>query len=86
MCEIFKAFTMRSLEGNIFKLKTHNKVLWITLVVSLIMTLSVIYVPFLSDMFSLAPLTIGELAVSLGLAIMVIPVVETVKAIQRKIT
>ena len=28
MCEIFQSFNMRSQRGSIFRLKTHNKVLW----------------------------------------------------------
>jgi Ca2+-transporting ATPase len=83
MCEIFQAFTMRSIKQSIFKLKTHNKTLWGALVGSLLLTLSVIYVPFLADVFSLHPLAIKELAVSLGLAVAVLPLVEAVKAIQR---
>jgi Ca2+-transporting ATPase len=83
MCEITQAFTMRSLKGNIFALKTTNKALWGALSMSLILGLAVIYVPFLAEIFSLKPLTLPELAVSLALAISVIPVIETVKAIQR---
>ena len=82
MCEIFQAFTMRSLKQSMFRLKTHNKMLWITLVVSLLLTLSVIYVPFLAEIFSLKPLTISELVVSFGLAALVIPVIEVVKVVQ----
>jgi len=83
MCEIFQAFTMRSLKQSIFTLKTQNKVLWGALALSLMLTLMVIYVPFLADIFSLQALTVRELAVSLGLSISIIPLVETVKAIQR---
>jgi Ca2+-transporting ATPase len=83
MCEVFQAFTMRSLKQSLFTIKRQNKVLWGTLALSLALTLSVIYVPFLAAIFSLAPLTLPELAVSLGLAASVIPAVEGVKAIQR---
>ena len=83
MCEIFQAFTMRSLKQNIFTLKTRNKVLWGALAASLVLTLSVIYIPFLAEIFSLKPLTISELAVSFGLAVLLIPVIEVVKAFQR---
>ena len=83
MCEIFQAFTMRSLQESIFKLKTRNKMLWGTLAISLLLTLAVIYVPFLAEIFSLKPLTISELAVSFGLAAMVIPVIEIVKGVRR---
>jgi len=85
MCEVFQAFTMRSLKQSIFTLKTHNKVLWGALALSFALTLSVIYVPPLARVFSLKPLTLAELAVSLGLAASVIPLVEGVKALQRRI-
>ena len=83
MCETFQAFTTRSLKGNMFKLKKQNKMLWGTLALSLTLMLFVIYVPPLAELFSLQPLTPPELAVSLGLAVLVVPVIETVKWIQR---
>jgi plasma-membrane calcium-translocating P-type ATPase len=83
MCEIFQAFTLRSLKENVFKLKTHNMVLWGALAISALLTLLVIYVPFLATIFSLVPLGIAELALSVGLAFSIIPIVEIVKAVQR---
>jgi Ca2+-transporting ATPase len=83
MCEVAQAFTMRSIKQSIFTLKTHNKVLWGAMALSLALTLLVIYVPALAGVFSLEPLTTGELAVSLGLAVSIVPIVEAVKAVQR---
>ena len=83
MCEIFHAYNMRSQRQSIFALKTHNKLLWGAMILSLLLTLLVIYVPFLSGIFSLQALTIRELAVALGLSISIIPLVEAVKGIQR---
>ena len=83
ICEIFQAFTMRSLKRSIFKLKTHNLVLWGALAFSLTLALLVIYVPFLSDIFSLRPLSFREIAVCLGLAVSIIPLIELVKFAQR---
>jgi len=85
MCEVFQAFTLRSLKQSVFTLKTHNKVLWGAIAFSLIATLLVIYVPILADIFSLEPLSARELILSLVLAILVIPVVEAVKAIERAV-
>jgi Ca2+-transporting ATPase len=84
MCEIFHAYNMRSQNQSIFTLKTHNKVLLGAMALSLVLTLAVIYVPFLAGIFSLAPLNFRELAVSLGLSVSIIPLVEAVKIIQRK--
>jgi len=50
---------------------------------SLTLTLLVIYVPALASVFSLQPLTFRELAVSLGLSVSIIPLVELVKAVER---
>ncbi|MDR0324581.1 MAG: cation-translocating P-type ATPase [Oscillospiraceae bacterium] len=83
MCEIFQAFALRSLKQSVFTLKTHNKVLWGAMVFSLTATLAVIYLPSLAAIFSLEPLTFFELAISLGLAVLVIPAVEAVKAAER---
>ncbi|MCL2057999.1 MAG: cation-translocating P-type ATPase [Oscillospiraceae bacterium] len=84
MCEIFHSYNMRSQRQSLFALKTHNKLLWYAMAASLVLTLTIIYVPFLSSVFSLMPLTARELTVSLGLALMVIPLVEAVKAVQRR--
>ena len=85
MCELFQAFTMRSLKYSIFTLKTHNKVLWGALIFSFIATLTVIYVPFLADIFSLQPLSFKEFSVSIGLAVLIIPIIEIVKVLQLKL-
>ena len=53
---------------------------------SLILTTLVIYVPFLANAFDFAAISALEYAISVLLAFMVIPVVEIVKLIQRKIT
>ena len=85
ICEIFQAFTMRSLTHNVFTLKTQNKMLWGSLALSLVLVLAVIYIPFLSLIFSLQPLGIRELGTSLGLAFLIIPLIEGTKSIQRRI-
>ena len=83
MCEIFHSYNMRSQKQSLFSLKKHNVFLWGAMVAALFMTLIVIYVPFLSGLFSLAPLTAPELLTSLGLSILIIPLVEAVKTIRR---
>jgi len=84
ICEICQAFTMRSIKGSIFTLKTSNRVLWGALMFSLILGLSVIYVPFLADIFFLVPLTFEEVLVCLGLAVSIIPIIEVIKLWQRR--
>ena len=85
MAEIFHSFNMRSLTESIFTMKKQNIWLWGAAILSLILTTLVIEVPFLADAFELAPLGIVEYAIAMGLAISVIPIVEIVKLVQRKI-
>ncbi len=84
MCEIFHGYNMRSQKQSIFMLKTQNMLLWGAMGLSLLLTLTVIYVPALAGVFSLEPLTMRELAVSLGLSILIIPLVEFVKIFERR--
>ena len=83
MCEICHAFNMRSLHGSIFKMKYQNWWLWGAGILSLILTTLVIEIPFLADAFELAPLSIREYGIAFGLAVLIIPIVEIVKLIQR---
>jgi len=52
-------------------------------VLSLVLTLVVLYVPFLRDAFSFEHISLMEYGIALALAFMIIPLVEIVKAIQR---
>lgn len=83
MCEIFHSFNMRSQRKSIFGLKSQNKVLWAAMLGSLLLTTVVIEVPFIAGAFGFTPIRWTEYAVALFLAILVIPVVEFVKLIQR---
>jgi Ca2+-transporting ATPase len=85
MCEICHAFNMRSLHGSIFTMKSQNMWLWGAGLLSLILTTVVIEVPFLADAFELAHLDLTEYVIAFGLAILIIPIVEIVKLIQRTI-
>lgn len=85
MAEIFHALNMRSLNGSIFKMKTQNPWLICAGILSFILTTAVIEIDFLSNAFSLANLNIREYGISLLLSLTVIPIVETVKAIMKKI-
>jgi len=84
LCELFHAYTMRSQKDFALFLRPKNKMLFYALIISFLATIAVIYIPFLNDMFSLKPLGIKEFLISLGLAFMVMPIIEAVKAIQRK--
>jgi len=83
MCEIFHSFNLRSQRKSVFSLKSHNKVLWAAMLGSLLLTTAVIEIPFLATAFGFTTIGLMEYAIAMGLAILVIPVVETVKFFQR---
>ena len=87
MCEIFHSFNMRSQRGSVlnmvFSQKSHNLVLYGAMVASLLLTTAIIEIPFLADMFEFTHLDAKAYFISIGLAFLVIPIVEVVKAIQR---
>ncbi len=85
MTEVFHAFNMRSRRGSIFKLKGQNKYLWYAMVISLVCTALVIYVPFLSEAFEFEHISLFEYFISIALAFTIIPMVEIIKFIQRKL-
>ena len=85
MCEIFHSFNLRSQRKSIFTLKGQNIVLWAAMLGSLVLTTLVLEVPFLASAFGFTTIGWDEYGIAIALAILVIPVVEIVKLIQRKI-
>lgn len=83
MAEIFHSFNMRSLEKSIFFIKGQNPFLWGAMLLSLICTTAVIYIPFLAKAFGFTHISLAEYAVSLLIAATIIPIVELTKWIQR---
>lgn len=84
MCEIFHSFNLRSQRKSVFTLRGQNKVLWAAMIGSLILTTALLEIPFLADAFGFTPVGWTEYGIAIGLAFLVIPVVEAVKWIQRK--
>ena len=85
MAEIFHSYNMRSERGSIFSVKSHNKLLFGAMALAFVLTLGVIYIPFFREAFQFAPVSLGEYAIALGLAFTVLPVVELVKLLRRRI-
>ena len=83
MCEIFHSFNMRSQRGSIFTLHSHNVVLWGAMLGSLVLTTVVLEVPFIANAFGFTPVDLPEYLIALLLSVIVIPIVEVVKLIQR---
>ena len=87
MCEIFHSFNMRSQRKSAVAMTlkgSHNKYLYLAMVASFVLTTAVVEIDFLSNLFGFAHLDLKSYAVALGLSFLIIPIVEIVKAIQRK--
>lgn len=86
MCEIFHSLNMRSQRGSVIKMSLSgnvNKYLLMATLGSLVLTSAVIYIPFLAKAFDFAAINLTEYATALGLAFLIIPLVEIIKAFQR---
>ncbi|MBR3929484.1 MAG: cation-translocating P-type ATPase [Clostridia bacterium] len=84
MAEIFHSFNMRSQRGSLFRLKSKNTFLLGAAIAALIATTVVCEVPAIANAFGFEQIDFIEYAVALGLGVLVIPIVEGVKFIQRK--
>ena len=85
MTEIFHAFNMRSRRASVLQVKGHNKVLWLSMIVSLILTVIILFVQPIAQVFGFTQITVPEFLIAVGIAFVIIPVVEIAKFIQRKI-
>lgn len=84
MAEIFHSFNLRCQRGSVFQLHTHNPVLWGAMLLSLVLTTAVIYLPGISTAFGFTHISALEYTVAMALAVSVIPIVELVKLLQRR--
>ena len=85
MCEIVHSFNMRSQRKSVFTLHSHNLVLWGAMLGSLLLTTIVLEVPFIANAFGFTPVSLPEYLLALLLAVLVLPIVELVKLIQRSL-
>ena len=86
MVEIFHCFNMRSRRASLFTMKKQNKWLWGSAALALVLTVIVTVQPTLAEMF-FGPVTLelkGVIA-ALGLAFLIIPLMEIYKAIMRAV-
>lgn len=83
MCEIFHSLNMRSQRGSIFTMHTQNWFLLGAAGASLVLTTAIIEIPFFAKAFHFTPINFKEYAISILLAVSIIPIVELVKMIQR---
>ena len=83
MCEIFHSFNMRSRRRSLFTLSRQNFWLWGSAAVALLLTTVVIEIPALAALFEFTTISLKEYGIAMGLAFLIIPVVEVVKVFQR---
>ena len=86
MAEIFHSINMRSQRQSIFSLKSNNLVLYLAALGSLAATALVCEVGFLANAFGFSPVSFKEFIIAIAIGFCVIPIVEVVKLIQRKMT
>nr|WP_320026343.1 cation-translocating P-type ATPase [uncultured Acetobacterium sp.] len=84
MAEMFHSLNMRSRRQSIFKMKHQNKFLFLAMAASLVLTTAVIFIPPIAAAFEFEPISLTEYFTAMGLAVVVIPIVEIVKFFQRK--
>lgn len=83
LAEMFHSFNMRSEKSSVFTLKKQNIYLWSALGTAFVLTLLVIYVPFLAHAFQFETVSLAEFGISVAIAFLVIPITEIVKAFSR---
>ena len=83
MIQLFHSFNIKSSHSVFSKQVLNNKFLIFSFILGLALLMLIIYVPFLSELFSLAPLDPYHYAVAMGLALSIVVIMEIVKLIQR---
>ena len=84
MAEIFHSFNMRSLHKSVFHMGSQNLYIWGAMLLSLISTAAVIYIPFLSNAFGFESISFAEYLAAMLLALSIIPMVEIEKIFERR--
>ena len=83
LTETFHSFNMRDRRKSLLTIRSRNPWLLGSMALSLILSLSVVFIPPLRAVFGFSALSGGQALASLGLALLILPIVELVKLIQR---
>jgi P-type Ca2+ transporter type 2C len=83
MAEIFHSFNMRSQRQSLFSMHSQNKFLIMAKIASLALTTAVLYIPFLANALGFQHISLMEYSIAMGLAVLIIPMVELIKLFQR---
>ena len=82
--EMFHAISMRSQKHSIFTLKSFNFWLLGAFVLTTLLTLVVIYVPFFAKVFNFTQISLKEFLTAFGLAFSIVPIIEILKLFKKK--
>ena len=77
------AWNMRSLKDSVFSMKKHNIVLIGAIALSAILTIPILFIPSLREMFSLTELIPENYLCAFICGAFIVPIVEAVKWFQR---
>ncbi|SHM12054.1 cation-translocating P-type ATPase [Ruminococcus flavefaciens] len=84
VCEMLHAWNMRSLKDSIFSMKKHNIVLIGAIALSAVLTIPILFIPSLREMFSLSELIAENYLCAFICGAFILPIVEAVKYFQRQ--
>ena len=85
MVEIFHSFNMRSRRASIFTMRKQNKWLWGAAILAVVLTVIPVEVDLLAEIFGFMTLKPEALLSALGLAFLIIPIMEVYKAVMRSV-
>ena len=84
-CQVVQALAVRSTRGSLFHIGLlTNKSLLALVVAVILLQLTVLFVPFLQTFFHVTPLTLPDIAVSIGLDSLVLWATELEKLLLRR--
>ena len=83
--EMFHAVCMRSQRESIFKLKSFNWWLFGAFLLTTLLTVGILYIPFFTKLFDFTAISFKEFGIAFGLAFLVVPVIEILKFFQRRL-
>ncbi len=86
LTESFHSLNARSINHSLFSVKKQNKWLWGAFVLSLLLTISVIYIPGINSIFEFTSISFVEFLIATGLAVLIIPFTEMLKLIRNLAT
>ena len=83
MIQLFHSFNIKSSKSIFSRQVLNNRFLILSFVIGVVLLMLILYVPFLSNIFSLVALDPYHYLVAMGFALMIIVVIEIVKLVQR---